>query len=345
MENMHSEPTPPGAEPLPFSTPHSAPVGWLKAGCDREALDAEPDPQPDALPATIDLDLDEIVDAIRSDPAALSELIQRLTPDDVREDGWTPFSRRLFLQVLAETGRVTQACDWCGLSKQSAYALRARDPLFAAGWDAACEIARAPLADALYEKAVDGVTDTITKDGAVVATRHRFDSRLSIAVLHRLDKRCDRAAELGSRHLAAVRNWNEWLGHVGRGEDQAALAILEPPAPPAPPEPAPHSQSSQLPESANPTDEESEDAGIDLSDRYWQDGSGTWMTDFPAPPGFAGYQSGDYGVEEEYERDCTPDEVMLIEATATAMREEQRADDEALRDAWFDMLRRETGHG
>ncbi len=64
-----------------------------------------------------------------------------------------------------------------------------------ASWDAACEIARAPLADALYEKALDGVTETITKDGEVVATRHRFDSRLSIAVLHRLDKRCDRAAE------------------------------------------------------------------------------------------------------------------------------------------------------
>ena len=118
-------------------------------------------------------------------------------PSIGRRDGWTPFARRLFLEVLAETGRVSQACEYAQLTKQSAYALRARDPLFAASWDAACELARAPLADALYERALDGVTETITRDGEVVAERHRHDSRLSIAVLHRLDKRCDRAVELG----------------------------------------------------------------------------------------------------------------------------------------------------
>src|SRR5512139_2859899 len=68
-----------------------------------------------------------------------------------RRDGWTPFARKLFLQVLSETGRVKLACDYCRLSTQSAYALRHRDPLFAAGWDAACELARTPLEDALYE--------------------------------------------------------------------------------------------------------------------------------------------------------------------------------------------------
>ena len=33
-----------------------------------------------------------------------------------RRDGWTPFARRLFLEVLAETGRVSRACDFAGLS-------------------------------------------------------------------------------------------------------------------------------------------------------------------------------------------------------------------------------------
>jgi hypothetical protein len=140
-------------------------------------------------------------------------------PSTFRRDGWTPFARRLFLEVLAETGRVSLACEYCGLSKQSAYALRARDPVFATSWDAACEIARAPLADALYEKAIDGVTDTITRDGEVVATRHRFDSRLSIAVLHRLDKRCDRAAETGAHHLALGAPLGRMVGprRQGRG--------------------------------------------------------------------------------------------------------------------------------
>ena len=71
------------------------------------------------------------------------------------------------------------------------------------------------------------MTETITRDGEVVATRHRHDSRLSIAVLHRLDKRCDRAAETGSRHLALVRHWDEWMTLVGRGEEQSGHALLE----------------------------------------------------------------------------------------------------------------------
>jgi hypothetical protein len=169
-----------------------------------------------ALPVLTDENLETLIDALRRDPEALAEVISRAGPDSGRSDGWTPFARRFFLQTLAETGRVTEACRWAQLSKQSAYALRARDPVFAAGWDAACEIARTQLADALFEKAIDGVTETIVKDGEIVAERHRFDSRLSIAVLHRLDKRCDRSIELGSEHLAVVRNWDEFLAHIGR---------------------------------------------------------------------------------------------------------------------------------
>ena len=248
--------------------------------------------------------------------------------------GWTPFARRLFLEVLSETGRVSTACDYAGLTRQSAYALRARDPLFAAGWDAACELARQPLADALYEKAIDGVTETITKDGAVVAERHRFDSRLSIAVLHRLDKRCDRAEERGSRHLALVARWDEWLRLVGKGEEQSAQALLEP---------VQHCQKCQIPESENPT----EDEGLDLSARCWRDPIDTdlWMTDFPPPEGFEGYESRPYDDiedEEAYKRLCTPEEVAVLEADAAAVRAAERTENEELRDAWFALLKEEV---
>lgn len=261
-----------------------------------------------------------------------------------RRDGWTPFARRVFLEVLAETGRVSLGCECAGLTKQSAYALRARDPMFAAGWDAACELARAPLADALYEKAVDGVTETITKDGEIVAERHRFDSRLSIAVLHRLDKRCDRAAELGSNHLALVRHWDEWLSLVGKGEEQAAQAILEPPVL-SDVEGARHSQLGQLPESANPTDEDDDDS-LDLTDRCWKDGvDEIWMTDFPPPAGFTGYESRPYDDiddEERYVRICTAVEVEILEADAKRVRADERAEDEDLRERWFALLREES---
>ena len=270
------------------------------------------------------------MEQITNEPTATA---RSACPEQGRRDGWTPFARRLFLEVLAETGRVSRACEYAQLTKQSAYALRARDPLFAASWDAACELARAPLADALYEKALDGVTETITKDGEVVAERHRYDSRLSIAVLHRLDKRCDRAAEAGSRHLALVRHWDEWMALVGRGEEQSAQALLES---------APHSQFGQLPQSGNPTgvdfEEEEEVPESDLSERcWWNEDDAVWMTDFPPPPGFDGWEKGKWG-SFRYERECTDEEAAVLDASAAAAEADEREDEEKLRDFWFSTL-------
>lgn len=283
------------------------------------------------LPALTDEALDQLIDALRSDPQALAAFVERATPDKGRSDGWTPFARRLFLEVLAETGRVSRACEYAQLTKQSAYALRARDPLFAASWDAACELARAPLADALYEKALDGVTETITKDGEVVVERHRYDSRLSIAVLHRLDKRCDRAAEMGSRHLALVRHWDQWMTLVGRGEEQSAQALLDC---------APDGQFGQHPLGENPTAEVEEEPEDNLSERCWSDdssGEKLWMTSFPPPPDFDGRQKGEWG-RWGYERECTPEEAEVLAANEAAWDAQERAKAARIRDAWFATL-------
>ncbi len=283
--------------------------------------------------------LEDLVALLRRDPNALAQVVSQMCPDEVRRDGWTPFARRLFLQVLGETGRVSLACEYCRLTKQSAYALRARDPVFAAGWDAACEIARAPLADALYERAIEGVTETITRGGEVVAERHRHDSRLSIAVLHRLDKRCDRAAETGSNHRALVRHWDDWLRLVGKGEEQAAQDLLDNSS---------DGQLSQLPLGGNPTDEQAEDPedeGLDLSDCCWvQDemGEKVRMTSFPPPAGFSGYENRPYDKDrdvEPYEHECTKEEAAILEASDAAEVASVRAEEEQLRDAWFECLR------
>jgi hypothetical protein len=285
------------------------------------------------LPILTEDHIDILIEALARDPERLAEVVSRAGPEDVRGDGWTPFARRLFLSVLADTGRVTTACHWSQMSKQSAYALRARDRLFAAGWDAACEIARGQLADALYEKAIDGVTETIVRDGEVVAERHRFDARLSIAVLHRLDKRCDRAEEQGSPHLPAVANWDRYLTHIGRGEEEAAAALLQS---------APHGQAGQLPLGENPIEAElspsPEEAGDpDLSGRCWQDDDGHWMTNFPPPDGFDGYEKGTWR-DLKYERDCSPGEAALLDANEQAANEEDEAGDAELRDRWFACL-------
>jgi hypothetical protein len=54
-----------------------------------------------------------------------------------RRDGWTPARQLRFLDVLARTGCVARAAAAAGMSRESAYRLRKRDPrgLFAAAWD------------------------------------------------------------------------------------------------------------------------------------------------------------------------------------------------------------------
>lgn len=142
---MNYESDEPQPSPRPCATPHAAPVAWLSGPAAAEP--PEQAPPPDPLPFA------EIAAHLRNDPEALAEFVADFAPEGTRHDGWTPFARKLFLQVLAETGRVSLALAYTGLSKQSAHALRNRDPLFAAGWDAAALMARNPLADDISRKA------------------------------------------------------------------------------------------------------------------------------------------------------------------------------------------------
>ena len=274
--------------------------------------------------------------AIAHHMAALEDLVDPAT----RIDGWTPFARKLFLQVVAETGRVSTACQFADLTKQSAYALRARDPLFAAGWDAACELARMPLADTLYEQAVDGLTDTITREDGRTITRHRVDSRLSIAVLNRLDRRCDRAAEAGSRHLGAVGQWDDYVAAIGRDDADAAQAILDAhvaAAENAKAETMKVSQPSQL--RPDPDEEMEED---DLPDpRIWWDTTRKeYRTSFPPPDGEQCHEQGAVG-HRDYNRSLTAEEADLVTGKRLAEAAELRAADDLERASYFELLRTE----
>jgi hypothetical protein len=339
----------PEPTPRPCSTPHSAPVAWLKY---------DPGPLPPVEPACPEPDdtapappeLDAVAAHLRSNPEALAEFVASFTPEGTRGDGWTPFARKLFLQVLAETARVGFALLHVGLSRQSANALRHRDPLFAAGWDAAMFMARNVIADEYAEKGLDGIVETVTRNGEVIE-RRRFDTRLSIAVLNRLDKRCDRAEEKGSAHLAVMRNWDEWLDAMGKGDEAAARAILDS---------APQCQSGQLPESANPT-ETRNPPGCDPWDNVWQAGSdddprpgrerglpeGSWLTTFAPPPAFDGYENVKWDGWTWYERACTPEEVALIEEHQAALAAQEDAaliaDAQAERESFFERLRADLG--
>ena len=300
--------------------------------------------------------------------------LEDLSAELNHDHAWTPFSRRLFLATLATSGKVIDACTITGLHRAGAYALRNRDRTFAAGWDAAAAIARDILADRLAEQALDGITDTLTRADGVTISRHRFDTRLSIAVLHRLDKRADRAVADIAAPSGARAAWDPFLAAIGNGDEAAATAIAFPPPPEPrilPPNISPQrlaclklrsgefahltpTQAVALMQSikdgsfeaendrlaAEADEYEDDEDEIDLSNRIWTNDDGTF-TDFPPPPGFDSWQSGRWG-DKDYHRFLTDEEEELYEAlmredTAAekAERAENRSEDDDLRRLFF----------
>lgn len=73
-----------------------------------------------------------------------------------RRDGWTAERIAQFLECLCDKADVRGACARVGLSRQAAYKLRRRDPVFALAWDVALQVALDArvrrLVDALPEK-------------------------------------------------------------------------------------------------------------------------------------------------------------------------------------------------
>lgn len=109
----------------------------------------------------------------------------------VRHDGWTPERQARFLDRLAARGNVRLACRHVGMSPEAAYRLRRRDELFARGWAAALLKAREVAEQVLAEWAIDGVEEAIWYRGEHMGSRRRFDGRLFLAHMARLDKLAD----------------------------------------------------------------------------------------------------------------------------------------------------------
>ncbi len=135
-----------------------------------------------------------------------------------RHDGWHRDLRVKFLEALAQTGNVQASAYFVQRTRQSAYDLKRRDPDFARAWLAALVLAREEAQDKLQERAIEGVEEEVFYHGEVVATRRRYDSRLLLALLARLDK----IAEQIPAQRGAAR-FGDMLEAIGKGEDTAPL--------------------------------------------------------------------------------------------------------------------------
>ncbi|WP_298191352.1 hypothetical protein [Novosphingobium sp.] len=140
---------------------------------------------------------------------------------------FTPDRRVRFLHHLAVTGNVRRACALVGVSAQAAYVHKRRDAAFAHGWHAALLLARDAAEEVLAERALHGVEETIFYRGEAVGSRVRFDARLLLAHLARLDAHADQAAADPATGIAA--RFDEYLAELhGAGEAGPEPAFAPP---------------------------------------------------------------------------------------------------------------------
>nr|WP_161593767.1 hypothetical protein [Parerythrobacter lutipelagi] len=134
------------------------------------------------------------------------------TPD--RRTVFLPALKSRFLEHLSEFGNVGLACKRAGVSRQTAYRERRRQPAFARLWDAAMLSARTVAEEALAERAVHGVEEPVFYHGEEVGHRRRFSDRLLLAHLGRLDR-----IEAKPEVSAALATLDDAIAALGRGEE------------------------------------------------------------------------------------------------------------------------------
>ncbi|WP_336977913.1 hypothetical protein [Altererythrobacter fulvus] len=166
--------------------------------------------------------------------------------------GFTPERRMRFCERLAGCGNVRLACAMSGISAMTAYRARRRDGLFAQVWDRALALARDHAEAVLADRALEGIAEPVFHGGEVVGYRRRYESRLLLAHLARLDRRCDALdgggdqlgeapveafdlllARLGAVDAAedALPAREEHVAHAGAAAERAALAEIWPEEP------------------------------------------------------------------------------------------------------------------
>lgn len=115
-------------------------------------------------------------------------------PLRARHDGWTPERQRTFIHWLAKGLRPGRAAERVGMSRKSAYALRARPggEGFAAAWDAAVAGARRRKADLRtpgdFARGVEGILHPVRYRGRITAWDRRFDDGALLRLLRRTQR-------------------------------------------------------------------------------------------------------------------------------------------------------------
>jgi hypothetical protein len=106
-------------------------------------------------------------------------------PLRARHDGWTAEKQIAFIEALAETACVEEACKRVGMSESGAYQLRRRPSgaPFRRAWDAALDYALHRLEQAALSRAMNGVPRPVFYRGEQVGEWREYDERLTMFLL------------------------------------------------------------------------------------------------------------------------------------------------------------------
>lgn len=109
---------------------------------------------------------------------------------------FTGKKRSTFLNVLKETGNVSEAAREVGLSRRTAYNLRESDEEFAKAWDEAVDTGIDYLEEEARRRAYKGVAEPVFYQGMECGTVQKYSDTLMIFLLkaNRPDKYKDRVA-------------------------------------------------------------------------------------------------------------------------------------------------------
>lgn len=103
-------------------------------------------------------------------------------------------NRETFLQALAETCNVSEACRRASIGRQTAYEWRADDEGFATSWREAEQEAADRLEREAWRRGVEGIDKPITYQGQVTGTFKEYSDRMLELLLkaHRPEKYVER---------------------------------------------------------------------------------------------------------------------------------------------------------
>ncbi|WP_285709114.1 hypothetical protein [Erythrobacter oryzae] len=143
-----------------------------------------------------------------------------------------PEAQAKFVEVLAQWGNVRAAAAQAGVSRGHLYRMRRASPEFRRMWDAALVLARPQVEEVLADRALNGVPEVVFYHGEEIATRTRYDSRLLLAHLGRLDRVEDTqgvrvAVRDFDERVEALRTGGVTLEWEGEAEEEASEEASE----------------------------------------------------------------------------------------------------------------------